>query len=158
MAHPFKNNTTKEVDDGKDKGATFRLYGVASEFNNDGSNSPIECRIEIKKIVENAEETLERVCRDLQAWRNDTDSTERGESIIRQRLLWAVRLAERYRFTLQQIADGRDDANPIHLKQMAQITLDGEPTTADELHKPLMTVGCEEIVHGPNDPGDENDS
>ena len=25
-------------------------------------------------------------------------------------------------------------------------------------HKPLMTLGCEEIVHGPNDPGDENDN
>ena len=28
----------------------------------------------------------------------------------------------------------------------------------EEDHKPLMTLGCEEIVHGPNDPGDENDN
>ena len=157
MAHPV-NTIIKEVNNGKDERDTYRLYGVTSEFNNDGSDSPIECRHEIRKVRKNPEQTLIRACRDLQAWRNETDSTEQEESIIRQKLLCAVRLAERYRFTLQQIADGRDDANPIHFKQMAQITLDGEPTTADEFHKPLMTVGCEEIVHGPNDPGDENDS
>ena len=33
-----------------------------------------------------------------------------------------------------------------------------DPIEEEEDHKPLMTLGCEEIVHGPNDPGDENDN
>ena len=33
---------------------------------------------------------------------------------------------------LKEIANGRDDMNPLYLKQQAQATLDGEPTTADE--------------------------
>ena len=33
---------------------------------------------------------------------------------------------------LKLIADGRDDMNPIYVKQQAQAILDGEPTTADE--------------------------
>ena len=33
---------------------------------------------------------------------------------------------------LKEIADGRDDMNPIYVKQQAQSILDGEPTTADE--------------------------
>tara|TARA_R110002051_G_scaffold3527_2_gene19009 strand:+ start:4658 stop:5092 length:435 start_codon:yes stop_codon:yes gene_type:complete len=33
---------------------------------------------------------------------------------------------------LKLIADGRDDMNPIYIKQQAQSILDGEPTTADE--------------------------
>jgi len=33
---------------------------------------------------------------------------------------------------LKEIANGRDDMNGIYIKQQAQATLDGEPTTADE--------------------------
>ena len=33
---------------------------------------------------------------------------------------------------LKKIANGRDDMNPIYVKQQAQSILDGEPTTADE--------------------------
>ena len=33
---------------------------------------------------------------------------------------------------LLEIANGRDDMNPIYIKQQAQSILDGEPTTADE--------------------------
>ena len=33
---------------------------------------------------------------------------------------------------LKEIADGRDDMNPIYVKQQAQSILDGEPTTADK--------------------------
>ena len=33
---------------------------------------------------------------------------------------------------LKEIANGRDDMNAIYVKQQAQATLDGEPTTADE--------------------------
>ena len=33
---------------------------------------------------------------------------------------------------LKKIANGRDDMNPLYLKQQAQAILDGEPTTADE--------------------------
>ena len=33
---------------------------------------------------------------------------------------------------LKEIANGRDDMNPIYVKQQAQSILDGEPTTADE--------------------------
>jgi len=32
---------------------------------------------------------------------------------------------------LSDIANSRNDMNPLHLKMMAQSTLDGEPTTAD---------------------------
>ena len=38
---------------------------------------------------------------------------------------------------LKEIANGRDDMNAIHVKQQAQSTLDGEPTTADEYNKEL---------------------
>jgi len=33
---------------------------------------------------------------------------------------------------LKEIANGRDDMNPIYVKQQAQAILDGEPTTADK--------------------------
>ena len=33
---------------------------------------------------------------------------------------------------LKEIANGRDDMNPLYLKQQAQAILDGEPTTADK--------------------------
>ena len=33
---------------------------------------------------------------------------------------------------LKEIANGRDDMNPIYVKQKAQSILDGEPTTADK--------------------------
>ena len=33
---------------------------------------------------------------------------------------------------LKEIANGRDDMNPIYVKQQAQSILDGEPTTADK--------------------------
>ena len=33
---------------------------------------------------------------------------------------------------LKEMADGRDDMNPIYVKQQAQSILDGEPTTADK--------------------------
>jgi len=59
---------------------------------------------------------------------------------------------KRFKTSLKNIANGRDDMNPLFVKKMAQDTLDG----AEYNHKPLMTVGCEEIVHGPNDPGDEH--
>ena len=32
---------------------------------------------------------------------------------------------------LKEIANGREDMNPLYLKQKAQAILDGEPTTAD---------------------------
>ena len=47
-----------------------------------------------------------------------------------------------FKKSLENIANGRDDMNPMFIKQMAQDTLDGAE------HK--------EIVHGPNDPGDEH--
>ena len=37
-----------------------------------------------------------------------------------------------YKLTLCKIATADDQANPMHLKQLAQAALDGEPTTADE--------------------------
>lgn len=33
---------------------------------------------------------------------------------------------------LKKIANGRNDMNPIYVKQQAQSILDGEPTTADK--------------------------
>ena len=51
---------------------------------------------------------------------------------------------------LMRIADSSDQANPIKLKEIAKKALASEPTTADELNK--------DTVHGPNDPGDENDN
>ena len=33
---------------------------------------------------------------------------------------------------LKEIANGRDDMNPIYVKKQAQSILDGEPTTADK--------------------------
>ena len=38
---------------------------------------------------------------------------------------------------LKEIANGRDDMNPIYIKQQAQSILDGEPTTADEFNPKL---------------------
>ena len=52
---------------------------------------------------------------------------------------------ERLENGLKEIANGRDDMNPIFLKQMAQAILDGEPTTADSYN-----------WVSPHDPGDEN--
>ena len=37
-----------------------------------------------------------------------------------------------YKLTLCKIATADDQANPMHLKQLAQAALDGEPTTADK--------------------------
>ena len=37
-----------------------------------------------------------------------------------------------YKLALCKIATAHDQANPIHLKQLAQAALDGEPTTADK--------------------------
>ena len=36
---------------------------------------------------------------------------------------------------LKDIANSRDDMNPLFLKNIAQAILDGEPTTADEFNK-----------------------
>ena len=51
---------------------------------------------------------------------------------IKQKVNWLIRLLDRYRDGLKEISNSRDDMNPLHLKQIAQATLDGEPTTADE--------------------------
>ena len=61
---------------------------------------------------------------------------------------------------LMQIADSSDQANPIALKEVARKALAAEPTTADEsnLINRLFPLSSEDIVHGPNDPGDENDN
>ena len=48
---------------------------------------------------------------------------------------------------LNEIAQADDQANPIALRNKARIALVHEPTTADKFNK--------DIVHGPNDPGDE---
>lgn len=37
-----------------------------------------------------------------------------------------------YKLALCKIATAGDQENPIHLKQLAQAALDGEPTTADK--------------------------
>ena len=39
---------------------------------------------------------------------------------------------------LKEIANGRDDMNPLYVKQQAQSILDGEPTTADEHNKDFI--------------------
>ena len=41
---------------------------------------------------------------------------------------------------LKEIANGRDDMNAIYVKQQAQSTLDGEPTTADEYNEKSVNV------------------
>ena len=43
-----------------------------------------------------------------------------------------------YKLTLCKIATADDQANPMHLKQLAQAALDGEPTTADKHNKNLI--------------------
>ena len=43
-----------------------------------------------------------------------------------------------YKLTLCKIATSDDQSNPIHLKQLAQAALDGEPTTADKYNKNLI--------------------
>ena len=62
-----------------------------------------------------------------------------------------------YKLALCKIATAHDQANPIHLKQLAQAALDGEPTTADKYN---VNTGddVEYNFISPNDPGDENDS
>ena len=52
-----------------------------------------------------------------------------------------------YKLTLCKIANADDQANPMHLKQLAQSALDGEPTTADEHNKDFIQY---------RDTGDEN--
>ena len=42
-----------------------------------------------------------------------------------------------YKLTLCKIATADDQANPMHLKQLAQAALDGEPTTADKHNKDI---------------------
>ena len=53
-----------------------------------------------------------------------------------------------YMKALQEISQADDQANPIALRNKARIAIMREPTTADEFNK--------DIVHGPNDPGDEH--
>ena len=43
-----------------------------------------------------------------------------------------------YKLTLCKIATADDQANPMHLKQLAQAALDGEPTTADKHNKNII--------------------
>tara|TARA_R110002020_G_scaffold108966_5_gene252344 strand:- start:7304 stop:7639 length:336 start_codon:yes stop_codon:yes gene_type:complete len=50
---------------------------------------------------------------------------------------------------LKEIANGRDDMNPLYVKQQAQSILDGEPTTADEHNEDYIQY---------RDPGDEHQS
>jgi len=71
---------------------------------------------------------------------------------------------ERLENGLKEIANGRDDMNPLFLKKIAQAILDGEPTTADaynigdDIEYKYESLPTYDIVHGPNDPGDENDN
>jgi hypothetical protein len=51
---------------------------------------------------------------------------------------------ERYRNALEEIASSGNQMNPEHLKNIARIALDGEPTTADEFN------------FSAHDPGDED--
>ena len=46
---------------------------------------------------------------------------------------------------LKEIADGRDDMNPIYIKQQAQLILDGEPTTADKYNDVISQYEDHEI-------------
>ena len=70
---------------------------------------------------------------------------------------------------LKDMANSRDDMNPLFLKNIAQAILDGEPTTADEFNKDECPIPGsrdgywepetpkEQTWIGPNDPGDEHD-
>jgi len=46
---------------------------------------------------------------------------------------------------LKEIANGRDDMNGIYIKQQAQATLDGEPTTADKYNDVISQYEDHEI-------------
>ena len=46
---------------------------------------------------------------------------------------------------LKEIANGRDDMNPVYLKQQAQAILDGEPTTADKYNDVISQYEDHEI-------------
>jgi len=46
---------------------------------------------------------------------------------------------------LKEIANGRDDMNPIYIKQQAQSILDGEPTTADKYNDVISQYEDHEI-------------
>ena len=50
---------------------------------------------------------------------------------------------------LKEIANGRDDMNPLYLKQQAQAILDGEPTTADE-YNAKAKIELEKVNKGLN--------
>lgn len=92
------------------------------------------------------------------------DEFDRKIDSIKSKVELLLRLTDRYRNGLAKIAYSRDDMNPLHLKQMAQSILDGEPTTADEhnrmyisdVNKEISKEMKKETVHGPNDPGDEH--
>jgi len=64
---------------------------------------------------------------------------------------------------LKEIANGRDDMNPIYIKQQAQSILDGEPTTADKYNDVISQYEDHEIQSEIKnfvqyrDIGDEND-
>ena len=42
---------------------------------------------------------------------------------------------DRYEKALHSIAGCGDQANPVHLRTLAQTVLDGEPTTADDVNE-----------------------
>ena len=46
---------------------------------------------------------------------------------------------DKYREALVAIAEASDQANPVHLKVVAQTALDFEETTADEFNVPVIT-------------------
>ena len=59
---------------------------------------------------------------------------------------------------LKEIANGRNDMNPLYVKQQAQSILDGEPTTADEYNtmKEDEKLVFEDDFIQYRDTGDEN--
>ena len=46
---------------------------------------------------------------------------------------------DKYREALVAISEASDQANPVHLKVVAQTALDWEATTADEFNVPIIT-------------------
>ena len=63
---------------------------------------------------------------------------------------------KRFKMSLKNIANGRDDMNPLFVKKMAQDTLDGAEYNEDPEYIPPV-ISIKDVVHGPNDPGDEHE-
>ena len=95
---------------------------------------------------------------------------EADVEFLKGQLAYTEDQLKRFKTSLKNIANGRDDMNPVFVKKMAQDTLDGAEYNEDpEYIPPIISMfkkdkgildgepATKDVVHGPNDPGDEQE-